>query len=42
VREDPDNDLNIFGGSDDLQEATTARVLFDVNIEYAFEQARPI
>jgi hypothetical protein len=41
VREDFDNELSIFDGSDDLQAATTARAVFDVDIEYALEHARP-
>ena len=41
VREDFDNALRIFDGSDDLQAATTARAVFDVDIEYALEHARP-
>ena len=41
VREDLDHHLGIFDGGDDLQAAATARALFDVDIKYPLEQARP-
>ena len=41
MRENPDNDLRMFVGSDDLQAAATVWAVFDVDIEYALEQARP-
>jgi len=41
VREDCDHELRIFEGSDDLQAATTARAVFDVDIEYALEHTCP-
>jgi hypothetical protein len=41
VREDFDKELRIFDGSDDLQAATTARAVFDVDIEYALEHTWP-
>ena len=40
ARDDLGNELRVFDGSDDLQTATTARALFEVDIEYVFEQAR--
>jgi hypothetical protein len=38
---DIDDELRVLDASDGLQAATTARALFDVNIEDALEQARP-
>ncbi len=41
VREDLDNELRIFDGSVDLQAATTVWAVFDIDMEYVFEQSRP-
>ena len=39
--EDLDHHLGIDDGGDDLQAPATARALFDVDIKYPLEQARP-
>ena len=41
MREDLGNHGGIFDGSDDLQGAAALGTVFDINIEYPFEQPGP-
>lgn len=41
MREYPDNHRRLLDGGDDLELAATLRAVFEVDIEHAFEQARP-
>ena len=40
MREDPENHLGMFDGSDDLQACASAWATFDVHFECPFGQAR--
>ena len=41
MREDPDDHRRFLDGGDDLQLAAALRAVFEVDIEYPLEQARP-
>ena len=41
MREDPDNHRRLFDGGDDHQLAAALRAVFEIDIEYPLEQARP-
>ena len=41
MREDHDDHGGIFDSGDDLQGAPAVGAVFDIDVEYALEQARP-
>ncbi len=41
MREDPDDHRRLLDGGDDLPVAAALRAVFEVDIEYPLEQARP-
>ncbi|MDB5904193.1 MAG: hypothetical protein JWM26_3071 [Betaproteobacteria bacterium] len=42
MREDSDNHRRLFDGGDNLEVAATLRAVFEVDIEHALEQPRPV